>query len=286
MFNPANSIDADAIDVTATITNVRATCEESTATISSRRSRSTWSRRGATPAQARQVVLPYFDVGLQGGHQVVAKRVGRIGLNFAPAACALKRRARRPSACRVRRRRCLRTSERQLTRARKAGDADRGDRSADRSGGPRRGRQCDVRASGRLPADRAAAPLQRHALARCRSAADSALTARARQAKAPPVSGGASRAGRPRGRVRGFLKGCHGAEGATAPGISQAKGPRAPDSLESVRSLTGRTTEGVTPAKRRGKLSGRSDRRGRRRRRMIRTAVATGAPDEQKSTTA
>ena len=46
-----------------------------------RPSTSSRSRRDAGPA--RQVVLPYFDVALQGGSQVVAKRVGQVALNFA-----------------------------------------------------------------------------------------------------------------------------------------------------------------------------------------------------------
>jgi hypothetical protein len=37
-------------------------------------------RRDAGPA--RQVVLPFFNVAVQGGNQVVAKRVGQIALNF------------------------------------------------------------------------------------------------------------------------------------------------------------------------------------------------------------
>jgi hypothetical protein len=54
-----------------------------------------------------------------------------------------------------------------------------------------------------------------------------------------------------------------GAEGATAPGISQAKGPRAPDSLESVPGDSRGAAEGVKPGASSGaKLSGPSDRRG------------------------
>ena len=39
-------------------------------------------RYAAIPEPARQVVLPYFDVALRGGGMVVAKRVGRVVLNF------------------------------------------------------------------------------------------------------------------------------------------------------------------------------------------------------------
>jgi hypothetical protein len=36
------------------------------------------------PGPARQVALPYFDVALQAGSNVVAKRIGQAVINFAP----------------------------------------------------------------------------------------------------------------------------------------------------------------------------------------------------------
>lgn len=83
LFNPAGSTDSRAIDVTAAITDVRAACQDvgndvvSTATFTI-----VGLRRDAGPA--RQVVLPYFDVALQAGTNVVAKRIGQAVLNFAP----------------------------------------------------------------------------------------------------------------------------------------------------------------------------------------------------------
>jgi len=83
LFNPAGSTDSRAIDVTAAITDVRATCQDvgndvvSTATFTI-----TGLRRDAGPA--RQVVLPYFNVALQAGTNVAAKRIGQAVLNFAP----------------------------------------------------------------------------------------------------------------------------------------------------------------------------------------------------------
>lgn len=84
LFNPPGSRAASAIDVTATITNVSASCSDtagdriiSTATfdvVAVRRN----------PAEARQVVLAYFDVVVQGGSTVASKRIGRVALNFAP----------------------------------------------------------------------------------------------------------------------------------------------------------------------------------------------------------
>jgi hypothetical protein len=83
LFNPADSTDSRAIDVTASITDLRATCQDvgsdavSTATFSV-----VALRRDTGPA--RQVVIPYFNVALRGGSNVAAKQIGQIVLNFAP----------------------------------------------------------------------------------------------------------------------------------------------------------------------------------------------------------
>ena len=71
LFNPPASTDSRAIDVTAAMTDVRATCQDvgndvvsvATFTIVAL-------RRDAGPA--RQVLVPYFDVALQGGAKIVA----------------------------------------------------------------------------------------------------------------------------------------------------------------------------------------------------------------------
>src|SRR5215210_1764285 len=81
LFNPANSRDASAIDVTATITNLFANCNESGDRIVSNAGYDVVAvRRDAGPA--RQVVLPVFGVAVQGGSRIVAKRVGRVVLSF------------------------------------------------------------------------------------------------------------------------------------------------------------------------------------------------------------
>jgi hypothetical protein len=80
---PGRVIDSRAIDVTATITDVRATCADSGAdVVSSATFTVVGLRRDAGPA--RQVVLPYFDVVLQGGAKIAAKRLGQVVLNFGP----------------------------------------------------------------------------------------------------------------------------------------------------------------------------------------------------------
>ena len=83
LFNPANRTDADAIDVSAAITNVRAHCDETGAYVVSTVTFDVVGTRRVVSDQ-RTVVLPYFDVAMQGGTQVVAKRIGNVALNFAP----------------------------------------------------------------------------------------------------------------------------------------------------------------------------------------------------------
>ena len=81
LFNPANSTDARAIDVSATITDVRATCQDAGNDVVSTATFSVVAlRRDAGPA--RQVVLPYFDIALQGSGRIAAKRIGQVALNF------------------------------------------------------------------------------------------------------------------------------------------------------------------------------------------------------------
>jgi hypothetical protein len=82
LFNPPESTDSRAIDVTAAISDVRAVCQDvGNDVVSTTTFTVVGLRRDAGPP--RQVVLPYFDVALQGGTNVVAKRVGNAVLNFA-----------------------------------------------------------------------------------------------------------------------------------------------------------------------------------------------------------
>ena len=81
LFNPANNVTAAAIDVSATITDLRANCNEQGDRVLSTLSFDVVATR-RDPTQARQVVLPYFDVVLRAGSEISAKRVGYIALNF------------------------------------------------------------------------------------------------------------------------------------------------------------------------------------------------------------
>lgn len=82
MFNPVSSEDASAIDVIATITNVRPTCNEGGAKIYSQASFDVQARRNDVRG-ARTVTVPYFTSVVQGGSAVVAKRLGQVTLQFA-----------------------------------------------------------------------------------------------------------------------------------------------------------------------------------------------------------
>ena len=70
------------IDITANITNVRSSCDESGATVYTNASFDVMARRTDVRG-ARQVTLPYFVTVLRGGSAVVTKRVGQVTLNFA-----------------------------------------------------------------------------------------------------------------------------------------------------------------------------------------------------------
>ena len=123
LFNPAGQTNASAIDVTATITNVRVSCQEVGAEVVSTATFDVVGvRRDA--AQARQVVLPYFDAVVQAGDQVVAKRIGNVGLNF--AAGEIRAQTSSQAVARVHRSAVAlpRDVERALQRRRRPGDAD------------------------------------------------------------------------------------------------------------------------------------------------------------------
>lgn len=123
LFSPPNSVAASALDLTATITNVRANCNDQGADVVSTVSFDVVAvRRDAT--QARQVVLPFFNTVTQGGSSVVAKKVGAVGLNFAAGSY----RAQTSSQATVRINRAAATLpdnvRRILTRPRKSGQLD------------------------------------------------------------------------------------------------------------------------------------------------------------------
>ena len=123
LFDPVNRSDSRAIDVAATMTNVRATCSEGADSIISTADFDiVATRRDAGPA--RTIVLPFFDIAMQGGTEVVAKRIGQVAVNF-PAG-SQRGAGRGQGTIRVNR---AATSlpenvRAELTRPRKSGEAD------------------------------------------------------------------------------------------------------------------------------------------------------------------
>jgi hypothetical protein len=82
LFNPTESQDASAIDVVASITNIRPNCNESGENIFSQAGFDVQARRNDARG-ARTVTLPYFTTVVQGGSAVVAKRLGQVTVQFA-----------------------------------------------------------------------------------------------------------------------------------------------------------------------------------------------------------
>ena len=123
LFDPAGQLDSAAIDVVATMTNVRSSCSEGAdAVVSTADFDIVATRRDA--GAARTVVLPFFDVAMQAGTQVVAKRIGQVAVNF-PAG-SQRGAGRGQATIRVSRAATslpenVRTA---LTRRRKSGEAD------------------------------------------------------------------------------------------------------------------------------------------------------------------
>jgi hypothetical protein len=123
LFNPPTSRDSTAIDVVALITNVRSTCDESGSNIVTNATFEVQAQRRDARG-ARDVVLPYFATVLQGNGNIVAKRISNVGLRFedgqlratttgAATSQVLRSAATLPEDIR-----------RQITRTRRAGDAD------------------------------------------------------------------------------------------------------------------------------------------------------------------
>jgi hypothetical protein len=123
MFSPADSTDSRAIDVTAAITQLRATCQDTgNDVVSTVTFTVVGLRRDAGPA--RRLILPYFDVALRGGSGVAAKQVGAVALDFPAGSQHATTRAQ--ATIRVNRGAATLPANVRaiLTRPRKAGQAD------------------------------------------------------------------------------------------------------------------------------------------------------------------
>jgi hypothetical protein len=122
-FDPPASRDASAIDIVATMTNVRGTCAEADPNITSTATFEVQALRRDSRG-TRDVVIPYFATVVNGGSNVVSKSVGRVALHFedgqvratssgTATAEVLRSAATLPPEIRT-----------EITRKRKAGEAD------------------------------------------------------------------------------------------------------------------------------------------------------------------
>lgn len=123
LFRTPGAATADNIDVVGALTNVRSTCNETGEKVFTAATFDVLARRTDVRG-ARSVTLPYFVTVLRGGSAVISKRVGSVTINFADgqeraqvsgsaSAYVDKAEASLPADIRE-----------QITRKRKAGDAD------------------------------------------------------------------------------------------------------------------------------------------------------------------
>lgn len=82
LFSPASARTQDALDLTATITNVRSQCDETGDEVYSTATFDVLAQRRDVRG-ARTVELPYFSTVVRGGNAVIAKRIGTVTLQFA-----------------------------------------------------------------------------------------------------------------------------------------------------------------------------------------------------------
>jgi len=81
-FQPASARTADALDLAASMTNVRMQCDDTGDKVYATATFDVLATRRDTSG-ARTVQLPYFITVLRGGTSVVAKRVGTVTVSFA-----------------------------------------------------------------------------------------------------------------------------------------------------------------------------------------------------------
>lgn len=123
LFNPADSRDASAIDVVATIANVTSTCTESDDQVVTNVQFDVQARR-ASAEGARTVTLPYFVTVVRGGSSVVAKRIENVTLTFAPGQLRASTVGQGSSSIARSAATLPEDVRRRLTERRQAGDAD------------------------------------------------------------------------------------------------------------------------------------------------------------------
>lgn len=81
LFAPADARTVDALDVTASITNVRSQCNDTGEQVYSTATFDVLAQRQDARG-ARTVELPYFATVVRGGNAVISKRIGTVSVSF------------------------------------------------------------------------------------------------------------------------------------------------------------------------------------------------------------
>ena len=123
LFNPADSRDSRAIDVVANITNLKTVCGESGADMVANTSFDVLARRSDARG-AREVILPYFATVVQGGKTVVSKRIASVLIRFEDGKYRASTTGKAAAVVNKAAATLSPDIQRQITRKRKAGDAD------------------------------------------------------------------------------------------------------------------------------------------------------------------
>ena len=123
IFDPPTSRDARAIDVVATITNLRTSCSEDAGPLYAGTTFDVIATRRDAGA-ARDVTLPYYSAVVQGNTNVVAKDIGNVTVRFAEG--QTRATAQATAGAYVNREATVLPPdiEQRITRRRRAGEAD------------------------------------------------------------------------------------------------------------------------------------------------------------------
>ncbi len=123
LFRDGGQRLASDIDVTANITNLRSTCNDTGERVYSEATFDVFARR-ADARGARSVSLPYFVTVLRGGGAVVSKQVGTVTIAFADGQERARASAKAGSYVLATEATLPEDIRQQITRERKAGDPD------------------------------------------------------------------------------------------------------------------------------------------------------------------
>lgn len=124
LFNPPAERRTEALDVSATITNLQSSCNENGGDRIQVTAGFDVQARRAAAGPARTVTFPYFATVLRGGTQLESKQVGQVTVQFADG--QLRGSAHASATAMVNRAAATLPAEvlKRINRKRKAGDAD------------------------------------------------------------------------------------------------------------------------------------------------------------------